>query len=118
MTKAATRIRSIQFLPDRVVVDYGEHHVYQFCKACKDGKHVKNFLNDFCGESNLVGLIDEANAIRFERKFYHQLAYGPSRRIFGFEAAEFGAYVKRRCVAIVKRQQKALLKEEANVWQL
>lgn len=36
-------IRSIQFLSDRVIADYGDGKVFQFCQKCHNGKHLRAF---------------------------------------------------------------------------
>lgn len=106
-------IRSIQFLPDKVIVDQGEHRLFQFCRECKNGKHVKSFLNDAFPQVNLQ-LIDEATAIYLERKFYYQLSRGAMRKVFRFEAKDFANYAERRCALIQRRQRKSVNKALAS----
>jgi len=89
-------IRSIQFLPDRVIVDLGEHRLFQFCKACKNGKHLKNFLNDSYPEINLK-VMDEATAIRLERRFYFELARGMTRYTFAAATEVLSQKAALRC---------------------
>ncbi len=99
-------IQSIHFVPGRVIVDYGDRQVFQFCKVCRDGKHVKSFLNHFCPEVNLQ-LMDKEMAIYFERKFYRVLVHGDIRRAVNREAYAFGEYVQKRHAFFLRQRERA-----------
>lgn len=93
-------------MPGRVIVDYGDNQIFQFCRDCQRGGHIKAFLNHFCPQVNLQ-LLDEALSIQLERKFYYILTHGPVRRIVNREGYLFGEYVQKRCEVIQRlREQK------------
>lgn len=104
-------IRSIQFIPGRVVVDYGENKVFQFCKSCHNGGHMKAFLNHFCPQVNLQ-LLDQKEACLLERRFYFLLTQGPTRRIVNREGYVFGEYVHKRSQIREQQRLRKKRKEE------
>lgn len=98
-------IRSIQFLSDKVIVDYGNDNIFQFCKACKDGKHFKSFLNYFSPQINL-SLLEQTETIIFEKRFYYNLSRGAPRRLVNRVAHEFAEYLEDRCERTLQKKPK------------
>lgn len=103
--KKSKRVRSIHFVGDKVIVDYGEHKTFQFCKDCKNGNHLKNFLNFFYPNVNLQAF-DVDLAMRMERRFYFMLWRGRVHYIFNHEADAFSEYLQERCERVLARREK------------
>lgn len=103
MTK---RMSSIQFLGDKVIVEFEKGQVFQFCKACKDGKHFKAFINYFSPQINLQ-LMDQALATFFEKRFFYCLSRGPARRVVKREAHEFSAFIEKRFAWEARKKERA-----------
>lgn len=88
-------IRSIQFLTDRVIADYGDGKVFQFFQKCQNGKHLRAFLNHFCPTFDL-SLMDQVATIAMEKRFYNILKHGGLRKLLNREAYAFGEYLEKK----------------------
>lgn len=113
MTK---KVNSIQFLGDKVVIDYSEGNSFQFCKRCKNGNHFRFFLHHFCPQL-LKHFDDTQTAVYFERRFYFMIHHTAIRHLVMQETLDFidnlqWRFSEAQLARKQKRAEKKLLKKQ------